>query len=227
MLQPNDKYTYVIQSYQEEKDTLDAPRFSATIHINLQSEEEARQWVDEMSEHSKCTYRVTKTVKPAMKRVKCKLVMHCQHYAKKLTQRQMAHVCTSQSTKGKSTIAFSDTKQENGLPIPLYSSSSDPNSKATPSSRIRALFADSLWSAKIGLQPQPSHTCSTYIVISRCVYRHKEGAVWPLRNGTQCCISKACLSAANTARVKLTCRSTNCACRLSFQSKSTRYLLLV
>ena len=41
-----------------------------------------------MSNHSKCTYRVTKTVKPTMKRVKCKLVMHCQHYAKKLTQKR-------------------------------------------------------------------------------------------------------------------------------------------
>ena len=39
-------------------------------------------------------------------------------------------VCTSQSTKGKSTIAFSDTKQENGLPVPLYSSSSDSKLKS-------------------------------------------------------------------------------------------------
>ena len=89
LLPPHEQYTYIIETYQESSESQeDAPHFSATIRVNLQNENEARDWITEMSNHSKCTYRVTKTVKPSMKRVKCKLVMHCQHYAKKLTQKQ-------------------------------------------------------------------------------------------------------------------------------------------
>jgi len=88
VLPPHEQYTYIIETYQESREShKDAPQFSATIRINLQNETDARDWINEMSNHSKCTYQVTKTVKQSMKRIKCKFVMHCQHYAK-LTQKQ-------------------------------------------------------------------------------------------------------------------------------------------
>ena len=68
----------------------DSRHFSATIRINLANEDDAKQWMEKMSNHSLCTYRTTKTVKTNNKRVKCKLyfVKHCQHFAKKLSQKQ-------------------------------------------------------------------------------------------------------------------------------------------
>ena len=86
----HEQYTYIIETYQESREShKDAPQFSATIRINLQNETDARDWINEMSNHSKCTYQVTKTVKPSMKRIKCKFVMHCQHYAKKSREKSL------------------------------------------------------------------------------------------------------------------------------------------
>ena len=86
-LPPDDDYSYVVETYQEIDDVAgDSPHFSATIRINIISEEDAKQWMKKMSNHSTCTYRTTKTVKTSNKRVKCKFAKHCQHFAKKLTQ---------------------------------------------------------------------------------------------------------------------------------------------
>ena len=66
VLPPHEHYTYIIETYQEgSKNQEDAPQFSAAIRINLQNEKEAREWITQMSNHSKCTYRVTKTVNQA------------------------------------------------------------------------------------------------------------------------------------------------------------------
>ena len=102
VLPPHEQYTYIIETYQESSEShQDAPQFSATIRINLQNETDARDWINEMSNHSKCTYRVTKTVKPSMKRIKCKFAMHCQHYAKKLTQKQREKSALARVKKAK------------------------------------------------------------------------------------------------------------------------------
>ena len=64
------------------------------LHDSLQQFEsickmkQMQDWINEMSNQSKGTYQVTKTVKPSMKWIKCKFFMHCQHYAKTLTQKQ-------------------------------------------------------------------------------------------------------------------------------------------
>ena len=52
-----------------------------------------------MSNHSTCTYRTTKTVKTSNKRVKCKFAKHCQHFAKKLTQKQKEKSALSRAKK--------------------------------------------------------------------------------------------------------------------------------
>ena len=107
VLPPHEQYTYIIETYQESSESHeDAPQFSATIRINLQNETDARDWINEMSNHSKCTYRVTKTVKPGMKRIKCKFVMHCQHYAKKLTQKQREKSALARVKKAKAPLSL-------------------------------------------------------------------------------------------------------------------------
>jgi hypothetical protein len=89
VLPSDDDYSYVVETYQEIDDVAgDSPHFSATIRINIVSEEDAKQWMKRMSNHSTCTYRTTKTVKTSNKRVKCKFAKHCQHFAKKLSQKQ-------------------------------------------------------------------------------------------------------------------------------------------
>ena len=89
VLPPDDDYSYVVETYQEINSGIgDSPHFSATIRINLANEDDAKQWIEKMSSHSLCTYRTTKTVKTSNKRVKCKFVKHCQHFAKKLSQKQ-------------------------------------------------------------------------------------------------------------------------------------------
>ena len=100
-------HTCIIETYQESSESHeDAPQFSATIRINLQNETDARDCINKMSNHSKCTYRVTKTVKPGMKRIKCKFVMHCQHYAKKLTQKQREKSALARVKKAKAPLSL-------------------------------------------------------------------------------------------------------------------------
>ena len=54
------------------------------MRINLKTESEAKEWLDKMQQHSHVTYRVTRTNKPGLKRVLCKLERHCQHFRKTL-----------------------------------------------------------------------------------------------------------------------------------------------
>ena len=102
VLPPEDDYSYVVETYQEIGGvhvTGDSPHFSATIRINLITEEDAKQWMEKMSNHSTCTYRTTKTVKTSNKRVKCKFVKHCQHFAKKLSPKQKEKSALSRAKK--------------------------------------------------------------------------------------------------------------------------------
>jgi hypothetical protein len=61
---------------------------SATFRINVTEEKDAKQWLQEISEVSKITYRVTRTYKVTQKRVLFKVDMHCQHKQKPLTIKQ-------------------------------------------------------------------------------------------------------------------------------------------
>ena len=103
VLPPGEQYTYVVETYDKIDDapSSDSPHFSATIGINLHTEEGAKQWMEEMCNHSKCTYRVTKTVKSCAKRVKCKFVKHCQHFAKRLSPKQAEKSALPRAKKAK------------------------------------------------------------------------------------------------------------------------------
>ena len=61
--------------------------FEAHIRTNLETEEQAKEWVRELSEQCKCTYRVTHTYKPALKRVTYKIDLQ---FRKKLTKKQLS-----------------------------------------------------------------------------------------------------------------------------------------
>ena len=65
---PTDEmYTYIVEEYNElPKEEYPDSRFTAAIRINLNNDEEAKEWIGKMSEHSK-SYRVTRTYKPSLK----------------------------------------------------------------------------------------------------------------------------------------------------------------
>ena len=81
-----DNYTYIVESFKTlpEQTFCGASKlnFEAHIRTNLETEEQAKEWVRELSEQCKCTYRVTRTYKPALKRVTYKVDLHCQHFRK-------------------------------------------------------------------------------------------------------------------------------------------------
>ena len=63
---------------------------------------------------SKCTYRVTKTTKPAMKRVLVKYTYHCQHYKKPLSQKHLsAHLLARKPSKNPLTADIRHKKISN------------------------------------------------------------------------------------------------------------------
>ena len=120
ILPPDDMYSYVVESYiaiNSESATSDSPHFSATIRINLTKEEDANKWMESMSNHSKCTYRVTKTVTACMKKISCKFVKHCQHYAKKLSPKQAEKSAISRvHKKGKAPLTSQVRKKKTNCP---------------------------------------------------------------------------------------------------------------
>ena len=62
--------------------------FTATLRINIKEEKLLKQWLQEMFEYSKCTYRTTRTCNVRQKRLLYRVDMHCQHKQKILTTRQ-------------------------------------------------------------------------------------------------------------------------------------------
>ena len=99
---PPEKYTYIIEEYESCPKTHDTPKFEATIRINITNKAQADQWLQEFMCHSKCTYRITKTTNPTLKRVVTKYTMHCQHYRKPSSAKQMeAHLHAHTTEKKK------------------------------------------------------------------------------------------------------------------------------
>ena len=82
----------------------DAPyhRFTATMQIDLSNGQEAKDCIDKMCNHNKCTYQTIRTYKPSLKRLWC-TDMHCQHQRQPLSTNnwQLKHwVKRNQSTDG-------------------------------------------------------------------------------------------------------------------------------
>lgn len=89
---PTDEmYSYIIEEFSElPKEEYPDSRFTATIRINLNNAEDAKEWIGKMCYHSKCTYRITRTYKPSLKRILWRTDMHCQHQRKPLSIKQSA-----------------------------------------------------------------------------------------------------------------------------------------
>lgn len=104
------EYSYLIEEYNKlPHSTCHSPRFKAQFRINLQDEEGVSQWLNDFQSHSMCTYRITRTYKLQFKKVKYKVDMHCQHFRKKLTSKQLAQ---SSCSRKKSVSLVSDTRNK-------------------------------------------------------------------------------------------------------------------
>ena len=89
ILPQSTEYSYIIEEFTESEPLNDTPNFEATVRINISDKQQADKWLQDFMTRSKCTYRVTKSTNPAMKRVLAKYVMHCQHFRKALTPKQV------------------------------------------------------------------------------------------------------------------------------------------
>ena len=97
-------YTYVV----EHLETLQSRGFAgaqtypfrAQFRMSVTHVDGAQSWLTSMMEHSQCTYRVTRTYKPEMKRVLYRVDMHCQHKQKQLSLKQLASKSSRTSQKG-------------------------------------------------------------------------------------------------------------------------------
>ena len=94
VLPTNEKYTYVVENFtklpQQKFCGASTINFEVYVRVNLDDHNEVKQWVEALSEKTKCTYRVTRTYKPSMKKVTFKIDMHCQHFRKQLTNKQLS-----------------------------------------------------------------------------------------------------------------------------------------
>ena len=91
------------------------PVFHTQFCIDLQKEESVSQWLNDFQSHSKCTYHVTWTYKPLMKHVKYKLDMHCQHFKKKLADKQLVQISSSKQKPYSLQLSFKLMKEKNSM----------------------------------------------------------------------------------------------------------------
>ena len=85
--------------------------FEATVRINLKTKNAAQEWLNNMMQYSKCTYRHTRGKSPGLKRVLYKADMHCQHRKKPLTVKQQ-HKATLAHAKPTRTSFVHDTRKK-------------------------------------------------------------------------------------------------------------------
>ena len=138
VLPPDEQYTYVIETYQESSESQrDAPQFSATIHINLQNEVEAREWINQLSKHSKCTDRITRTACHALPTLR-----------KEINTNTERKVCFSKGEKSQSTSLLAAPKKENGLSLKPCSCSTNPYQNTDKTVEVKTLPSDPLWSVQ-------------------------------------------------------------------------------
>ena len=128
----NMSYTYVIEKYEDliQEAFSGEPEECCNVEfrVNLHSEEEFSNWITAFSQSSQCTYRKTRTYNPSLKRVLYKLDMHCHHYRKQLTAKQLR----AKSKKPKkqtmvSTLRNKKTNCPSRLSVTLFAT----NNKAT------------------------------------------------------------------------------------------------
>ena len=97
-------YTYVVEHLEtlQSRGFVGAQTypFRAQFRMSVTHADGAQSWLTSMMEHSQCTYRVTRTYKPEMKRVLYRVDMHCQHKQKQLSLKQLASKSSRTSQKG-------------------------------------------------------------------------------------------------------------------------------
>lgn len=85
-LLPNiDKVTYVVENHKDREQLSfeGAPKFNfdLVVRINLDSRDQANDFLNKMMKYSFCMYSISRTSqKPALKRVAYKIEMQCQHF---------------------------------------------------------------------------------------------------------------------------------------------------
>ena len=109
VLPHNEEYTYVVQSHQTytTNSFKGAPEFSfePLDCINLDNKEAVDKWLEKMMEASLWTYRVTRGChKPRGTRIVCRHKMHCQHYRKPPTAKQIQHGAATKAKKDKKAL---------------------------------------------------------------------------------------------------------------------------
>lgn len=117
----DEEYSYIIEDCNElpVKEFSGAGiRFTATLRINLNNGKEAKDWVDKMCDQSKCTYRITRTYRPSLKRILWRTDMHCQHQRKPLSTKQLA--AKALSKKKRSSLMGSYAKRRQHVHHPLF-----------------------------------------------------------------------------------------------------------
>ena len=142
----NMSYTYVIEKYEDltQEAFSGEPKecFNVEFRVNLHSKEEFNDWITAFFQSSQCTYRKTRTYNPSLKRVLYKLDMHCHHYRKQLTAKQLS----AKSKKPKkptmvSTLRNKKTNCPSRLSVTLFAT----NNKATSLQRSHPLYVKLLF----------------------------------------------------------------------------------
>ena len=123
MMLPPDEWKVDIRNWKLEKMSFNgAPTFSfnAVIRISLIFDESnARSFLQQMMEHSSCTYWVTRTSKTAMKRIAYKLEMHCQHFKKAPSKKQSEMAKLAQSKKANKLLTMQVCNKKTRCPSHL------------------------------------------------------------------------------------------------------------
>ena len=141
VLPPDENYTYVVETYhQKEKMKFQGSphvAFEAQVRINLRNESETKEWLDKMQQHSHSTYRVTRTSKPGLKRVLCKLERHCQHFRKALTEKQVVKGAVAKAKKGKKPLTGMLRNKKTQCPSHLMLTVQLPTKKQTRAAEVK------------------------------------------------------------------------------------------
>ena len=100
--------------------------FRAQFRMSITHTDGAQSWLKSMMEHSQCTYRVTRTYKPEMKRVLYRVDLRCQHKQKQLSLKQLASKSSRASQKG---LASELRKKKTNCPSTLIINIGNPARK--------------------------------------------------------------------------------------------------
>ena len=85
--------------------------YDSTIRVNISNVDRAKEWLQSLMKHSKCTYRHSKGRKPGLKRVLYKVEMHCQHKRKPLTPLQLQQKANAR-VKSSRKVLMHDLRQK-------------------------------------------------------------------------------------------------------------------